>query len=218
MAVASRRKVLVGILLAGAAVGMLGAFGLGRQTTRIGRDERIASESASEWRSNDDLVRLESALAKTQEQIGRLEAKQLDRDRPPAPSPSEPVPPRAATSEELENQFIARSRSAQTERRDEAWAKTQEERIRALAKTAAPSGRGYTLESLSCHASICTMQVAFPSREDASAFGYLLPNELSEEVAGSHFGTLSQHPDGTYHEEVLVFRRGYPMPGLRDGM
>lgn len=211
------RSVHVAIFSAGVALGVLGVLALRRQTPHEGEESVSRSESSEELRPNEHLAGLEATLARIQQRLGRLEAKQLESNRPSAPATSVTTPSHLPTSDELEEQFTSRSGSAQAEPRDEAWAKPEEERLRKIAEIPLPSGGRSTVEKLSCRTSICTMQLAFPSFEDSRTFPKsFLAGMRPDEMAGSHFKELHQRPDGAYLVEILVFRQGYPMPGLPD--
>jgi hypothetical protein len=59
------------------------------------------------------------------------------------------------------------------------------------------------------------MQIKNPSLGDQDSFTQALAHQLtSQDILGSNYERLGQAPDGSFAMRVLVFRRGYPMPGV----
>jgi hypothetical protein len=118
-----------------------------------------------------------------------------------------------ATRDRVLDEFKLRARTFKSEPREEAWAKQEEGKINSAATATLP--KGANIESVACRTSLCKFEIAFPSLEDQRPFGQGFSHAMdSEGILGYHFEQLDQRTDGTYPLEILIFRRGYPMPGL----
>lgn len=205
-----------GIVVLTVVGGLIVAYWLGQRTLDSRQAEANAAMPIDRSATTDEeIARLEAALAKTHERLARLEMQPPDpKDQVVAPAP-EPASAKAPTQEQLAEQFEARAREAATEVRDESWAKQTEDRIFAAARNATPDGTKYSIESLDCRTSICKMQIKNPSLGDQDSFTQALAHQLtSQDILGSNYERLGQAPDGSFAMRVLVFRRGYPMPGV----
>jgi len=210
-----------------AVVGLAGVVLVGRGKWRSTRLETKSTEldpadparRAEVQDLQNDVARLETALAHTQERLRQIEAN----EKPPGattPAPAEPVARPKLTPEQLAearqkvlDEYKARARTFETEAADSAWAKREEDRITSVMKTALPQGA--KVENASCRTTLCKIEIAFSNPDDRRPFGTAFSNDMdAESLRGYHFDELDQRQDGTYPLQVLLFRSGYPMPGF----
>jgi hypothetical protein len=200
--------------------GLMGAFWIGRESrrSRLVANEHVEPDPTGEANPSEtqaiqgEMARLEAALARTQERLKHIETTKA--------KPEEAVPASAAAStqqqptpEQIAQEYDFRARTFDSEPREEAWAKREEEKIASAAKAALPVEA--KIENGSCRTSLCKYEIAFSDPEARRPFGQNFSHTMdSEGLLAYHFAELDQRSDGTYPVQVLIFRRGYPMPGM----
>lgn len=200
------------------AAGMAGAYWAGRhfQPSPVAEASVGARSDNDESGVGDDIARLEGALARTQGRLAQLEARgggsPTATVSPAAAAPKQqPQPP---TREQLEQQFEARSKAVSSEPRDQSWAGQEEQAISSAVKAAMADGVPYKIDSLSCRTTICRMEISHANALIQQQFASDLTIQMANSDAlGYHFRPIGPKDDGTQALEVLLFRRGYPMPG-----
>jgi hypothetical protein len=167
---------------------------------------------------DEQLAGLDAVLSQTQERLRRLEAKSVVSPKPESVAQQlhDKAVGRAISQAQLDEEFLARSRSFPGEARDDVWANSEEPRLVAAAKSAIPENINYKIESAVCRTGTCKMLIAHTSLSDRDSFSLPFGGELGQQpdIAGVHYQKLEPRPDGTFPMEILTFRRGYPMPGI----
>ncbi|MGA9657244.1 MAG: hypothetical protein WBV96_25385 [Polyangia bacterium] len=159
--------------------------------------------------AEDDIARLEAALARTQERLGRLERKQTVSQSPPLSPDAAPMASPTLARERAEEKFAARLETALAESRDEAWAKDTQEAVSSAIRGSTPNGTAPRVNDLSCHKRVCQMEVTLSSLQDRNDFSVMFPLQMSSlDIDGVQFQPGQQLTDGTYPLGVLIFRRG----------
>jgi len=117
---------------------------------------------------------------------------------------------------DLNEQFAARASAFVHEHRDQRWAQAKEARLAAVVRKARPGMRRRPeVGTLVCRTTMCILTVSHASMRDEQAFTRAFSLEMSDEdVLGSHFDPIPETKGGAFVMRVLVFRRGYGMPGL----
>ena len=204
------------IIVLALASSLICAFWVGRKTSRpesVELDSRTMSDSVASCR--EDVARLEAAVVNFQERLRRLEEQRSQ-------SPSFKAAPAAVAEasqphvsvEELQTRFENDIATALAEPRDEAWAKPTEAIIAEATEAAMPIKGTHRMESLTCLTRMCRLEISNLSPQDKNSFQLDFASRLgSKDFIGLQFRSLGQRNNGSEGTEILVFRKGYPMPG-----
>ena len=99
---------------------------------------------------------------------------------------------------------------ARNEPRDRSWAAAQEQAIRDSVQTSVGAGAGAAVESLSCHTSLCRLELSNDTVAAQQSFLSDFKRHLPPMTA-AHFA-VSGGKDGPAKTTVDFIRRGYPIP------
>jgi hypothetical protein len=201
---------VIGVSLAAAIGG--GAYAFGRTSNRPAQAREVPAPSAN-------VAGLESEVAELRQEVGLLAAQRL---APQAAPPEPPPPPLARSTAPKERVEEAAKHEAEQKRylddlaknepRDRSWAPGYEQQVRAAVQAATDGKQGTSLDSVSCHTSLCRLtashETAAAQHEFWSEFKMHLPP-----MAAAHV-VVTDGKDGPLATTVDFIREGYSVPDM----
>lgn len=211
---------VLGLTAALVIVGVV-SFAVGRSHNARNPNLQAATKADQHGDLKEDDPVLLTKIEAIERRLNGLELRQLALGDPASGAPKRDVSPSLdpGTYVQPDNPIESQARKhaeiatrLATETRDRSWASEAEGTLRNAIAVSAGDGAKYTISSMSCLTSLCSVELKFADITGALGTMQTFPHRVNG-MAAFDFAQPQKEADDKYRVEYKFFRRGYPVPG-----